>query len=96
MPRTKLGEEEYAKKDFLRHLEAQRHYHGYHTQRELGEVLGCCQGTVGAYLQDPGKIQTKTLRKMVKRIRLDPVVVLRYLGYTAEDIKKLREGRPWQ
>lgn len=91
MPRTKLGAEEYAKTDFLRHLSAQQHYHGFHTQRELGQAIGCCQGSVGQYLQRPDMIRIGVLRRLIKAVSLDPEEVLLFLGYSRKDIKQLRE-----
>ena len=44
-------------------------------------------GSVGNYKRDPGKIKLKTMQRMVTALKLDPGVVLRFLGYSNRDIK---------
>jgi len=52
--------------------------------------LGVCQATAGNYLREPETISFGMLREMVKVLRLDPVVILRALGYSTKDIQKIK------
>lgn len=93
MPRIKQKADEYSMRDLIAEINAQRGRYGYTSQKSLGEALGVCQSTAGSYLKNPESIKFGALRAMVKVLRLDPVVVLKALGYTNQDIKKLQERR---
>lgn len=93
MPRIRQKTDEYAMRDFIAEINAQCGRYGYKSQKSLGNALGVCQATAGNYLKNPECIQLGTLRAMVKLLRLDPMVVLKTLGYTNQDIKKLQEHR---
>ena len=93
MPRIRQKADEYAMRDFIAEINAQCGRYGYRSQRALGEALGVCQATAGNYLKNPECIQLGTLRAMVKLLRLDPMVILKVLGYTNQEIKKLQERR---
>lgn len=95
MPRIRQYNEKYILNDFIAEVNAQRARFGYNTQQELGEALDLCQGTVGNYLRNPDSIRLGTLRKMCQTLKLDPVVVLKVLGYTTADIKKFRTTCSW-
>lgn len=94
MPRTILAKQKYEETDFLRHVSAQQHYYGYKTQSALGSAIGCSQSAVCNYMHRPETIQLGTLRKMIKALRLDPLEILRYLGYSTQDIKKASVDLP--
>lgn len=89
MPRIRQNAERDAMKDFLGEINAQCGRYGYKSQKSLGEALGVCQATAGNYLRNPGAIQLGTLRSMVQVLRLDPVIVLKVLGYSTKDIKQI-------
>lgn len=89
MPRIRQYAERDAMKDFLGEINAQCGRYGLKSQKALGEALGVCQATAGNYLRNPNAIQLGTLRSMVQVLRLDPVIVLKVLGYSSKDIKKL-------
>lgn len=93
MPRIKQKADEYSMRDLIAEINAQCGRYGYTSQKSLGEALGVCQSTAGSYLKNPESIKFGALRSMVKVLRLDPVVVLKALGYTNQDIKKLQERR---
>lgn len=93
MPRIRQKTDEYAMRDFIAEINAQCGRYGYRSQRALGEALGVCQATAGNYLKNPESIQFGTLRAMVKLLRLDPIIILKALGYTNQDIKKLQEHK---
>ena len=92
MPRIRQNEEKYAMNDFVAEINAQCGRYGYRSQKSLGNALGVCQATAGNYLKNPDCIQFGTLRAMVKLLRLDPMVVLKALGYSSKDIQRLRAG----
>lgn len=89
MPRIRQNAEKDAMKDFLGEVNAQCGRYGYKSQRSLGDALGVCQATARKYLITPEIITFGTLRAMVKLLRLDPVIVLKALGYTTKDIKNI-------
>ena len=93
MPRIRQKADEYSMRDLIAEIDAQCGRYGYTSQKSLGEALGVCQSTAGSYLKNPESIKFGALRAMVKVLRLDPVVVLKALGYTNQDIKKLQERR---
>lgn len=88
MPRIRQNEEKYATNDFVAEVNAQCGRYGYKSQKSLGNALGVCQATAGSYLKNPDGIPLRILREMVKLLRPDPVVVLKALGYSTQDIKK--------
>lgn len=92
MPRLRQNAERDAIRDFQSEVNAQCGRYGYKSQKSLGNALGVCQATAGNYLKNPDCIQFGTLRAMVKLLRLDPMVILKALGYSAKDIKKLKGG----
>ena len=92
MPRIRQNAEEYAMQDFLSEINAQSARYGYRTQEALGSALGVCQATAGNYLKKPETIRLSALRAMVKVLKLNPVVVLKVLGYTAKEIQSISKS----
>lgn len=92
MPRIRQNAEQYAMKDFQAEVNAQCGRYGYKSQQSLGNALGVCQATARSYLMNPEIIQFGTLRAMVKLLKLDPVVVLKALGYSSKEIQKIGSG----
>lgn len=90
MPRLRQNADRDAMSDFKAEINAQCGRFGYKTQRSLGSALGTCQATVCNYMRDPDSIQLGMLRRIIKLLRLDPIVVLRVLGYSTRDIQRLR------
>lgn len=76
--------------EFLAEVNAQCWRYGYKTQESLGNAIGVSQVTAGVYLRDPRNMAFSTLRKLVKAIKPDPIVLLKAVGYTTADIRKLR------
>ena len=89
MPRIRQYAERDAMKDFVGEINAQRARFGYDTQRSMATVLGVCQATAGNYIRNPETIPFGVLCDIVKAIRPDPGILLKALGYTTQDIKKL-------
>lgn len=90
MPRIHQKAAEYATADFLAEVNAQCGRYGYKSQKSLGDALGVCQATAGNYLKNPDCIQLGTLRAMVKLLRLDPIVILKALGYSTKETQNLK------
>lgn len=88
MPRIRQYEDKYIKEDLLKEIGARCVWAGIRTNEELGNAVGVTGASIGNYKRDPGKIQLKTMRSMVAALKLDPGVVLRFLGYSTQDIKK--------
>lgn len=88
MPRIRQNAEKYALKDFLGEINAQCGRYGYKSQRAFGDAIGVCQATARSYLMNPENIQLGTLREMIKVLRLDPVIVLKALGYSGKEIQR--------
>ena len=89
MPRIRQYADRDAMDDFIGELNAQRARFGYDTQRSLAPVLGVCQATAGNYIRNPETIPFCVLRAIVKAVKPDPGILLKALGYTTQDIKKL-------
>ena len=89
MPRIRQYAERDAMSDFVSELNAQRARFGYSTQRTFGPAIGVCQVTAGNYMRHPDTIPFGVLRSIVKAVKPDPGILLKALGYTTQDIKKL-------
>ena len=92
MPRLRQNAEKDALKDLMAEVNAQSARYGYHSQEALGEALGVCQATAGNYLRRPETIRLSALRAMVKVLKLNPVVMLRALGYTTKEIQDISKS----
>lgn len=89
MPRIRQYADRDVMADFIGELNAQRARFGYDTQRSLAPVIGVCQATAGNYIRNPETIPFGVLRAIVKAVKPDPGILLKALGYTTQDIKKL-------
>lgn len=89
MPRIRQYAERDATKDFLGEINAQRARFGYNTCEEFGKAIGVCPKSAWNYLNDPDRIRLGSLRAIVKTIKPNPGIVLKALGYSTQDIKKL-------
>lgn len=54
----------------------------------FAEKISVTETTGRGYLKDPGKIQMGTMRRVVQKVSPDIGVVLRFLGYSDEQIQK--------
>lgn len=88
MPKIRQYADKYAQDDFLKELGSRCVWAGFQTNEDLGKAIGTCGASVGNYKKDPGRIRLDTMQKMVKTLKLDPGVVLRFLGYSSQDIRK--------
>lgn len=58
------------------------------TQRELAGAIGVVPSVMSNLLANPDKISAGRLRKMVQTLRIDPLVMLAFLGYNQKEIRK--------
>ena len=70
-------------------LNAQRWRYGYTSLRSFGDALGIAMDTANTYIKRPDQIRLGTMRKIVKLLKPDPMVILAAIGYTSRDIKKI-------
>lgn len=88
MPRIRQNNLTYQKKDFLLEIDVRCAYAGLKSNEDVGKLLGITGRTVANHRENPGKMQVCVLQKMIKTLKLDPGVVLRFLGYSNQDIRK--------
>lgn len=88
MPRIKQNNVKYAQDDFLKEIDVQCAWAGLKSNEALGRAIGVTGRTVGNHREAPGKMQVCVLQKMIKALKLDPGVVLQFLGYSSQDIRK--------
>ena len=89
MPRIRQNADRDAIKDFIGELNAQRARYGYNTMQKFCSAIGVCMKSAYSYMDDPDKIRIGTLRTIVKTIKPNPIIVLKAIGYSSQDIKKL-------
>lgn len=94
MPKIPAKEPIYAKDQLLRHVDSKAAWFGLSNADALGIKVGVTGATVRQYRKNPERMQLKTLQAYIKHLRLDPCVVLRYLGYTQREINKALRGEP--
>ena len=88
MPKIRQYADKYAREEFLKEIGSRCVWVGIQTNEDLGKAIGISGASAGNYKRDPGRIRLDTMQKMVQTLKLDPGVVLRFLGYTSQDIRK--------
>lgn len=94
MPKIRQYAEQYAQRDFWREIDRRCPDAGVQSGNNaaLARAIGTADVTIGNYKQNPGKMQLKTLSRIVAVLNPDPGVILRLLGYSDKEIKKFKEG----
>lgn len=92
MPRIRQKAQTYAEEDFLREVLSRCAWAGIKNNEALGDALGVSGNTVGNFKRDPGRIRVDILRQMVQKLKLDPFIVLCFLGYTTKDVRKFAKN----
>lgn len=87
MAKTPATIEKEAMEAFVGEINAQRWRYGYTSYKSLGDALGIAMDTANNYIKKPDGIRIGVLRKMVKLLKLNPMIVLAALGYTSRDIR---------
>ena len=80
--------EQKAREDFLKEIRIQRAKLDM-SQKDLGVQVGVSAPSMCELLADPDKIRVGSLRKMIRKFRLSPEVVLLALGYTRSEISRI-------
>ena len=91
MPRITQNSEKYAKEDFQKEIRSKQGYHDLMSQRALADAAGIPHSTLWAKLKDPDKLEVADLRKLVKTICPDPLILLALVGYSKQDMKRVRK-----
>lgn len=90
MPKIKAYEEKYAREAFWREVDGKGAMQGLKSNAAIGAAIGLTGQCVGRYrLDESGLMQLKTMKKLVAVLKPDPAVLLRFLGYSNQDIKKM-------
>lgn len=92
MPKIAAKEPIYAENQFIRHVESRAAWFGFSNADVLGPKVDITGATVRQYRKNPGKMQLRTLQAYIKLLKLDPQIVLRYLGYSQREINKALQG----
>lgn len=91
MPRISQNAERYAKEDFQREIRSKQGYYDLMSYRALGAAADIPYATLWEKLKEPDKLAVADLRKLVKTICPDPLIVLSLLGYSKQDLKRVRK-----
>lgn len=82
--------EQVARDEFIQELRCRCIWAGTDNKPEaqrLAQVMGVSQACGYNYLKDPGRIPVSALQKLVKGLKPDPGRLLRFLGYSNQEIK---------
>lgn len=60
-------------------------------QKDLGDILNLSPARVSGLLSDPDALTIGRLRKIVKAVMPDPIIVLAYLGYDQKTLSQFKE-----
>lgn len=87
MPKSEISYMRIAQEEFIKEIDSRCVWVGIKNNEALGEAVGVSHGTVSNFKRDPGRIRVEVLQKLVKKLKLDPGIVLRFLGYSTQDIR---------
>ena len=77
---------EKARKDFQLEVKLQRVKYDM-SQRELGQAVGISAPMMSELLADPDKLSVARLRGIIRALNVDPLIILRLLGFTDKALK---------
>lgn len=89
MPRIRQKAEQYAEDDFFRELEARKGWHRCQTNLEFSKLIGVCEKTITNFERNPDSIRLGMFREITKKLKPNPRIILKFLGYSDQDIKKI-------
>ena len=81
-----------AEDGFIRELRARFAWHGITSATDIAGKIGVPKTTWCRKMREPDSMFARDIRKVVKTVKPDPSVVLEFLGYSRQDIKKWRDG----
>jgi transcriptional regulator with XRE-family HTH domain len=91
MSRPRVNPEEAAREAFKREVKVQRVYHDM-KQSELADEVGVVPSVMSNLLANPDKISAGRLRKIIRTLSIDPVIILAFLGYTTKEIQSISKS----
>lgn len=89
MPRIRQKAEEYAQADLMREIRKGQGACNLMNCRALSDACGVPYQTLRRRLNDPDNMTLGEMKKLIKVIKLNPLVLLIYLGYSRKEIKDL-------
>lgn len=92
MPRILQNADKYAREDFQREIRSRQGFYDLMSLRALSDASGIPHSTLWAKLKEPDKLEVSDLRKLVKAICPDPLILLALLGYTKQDIRRMKNS----
>lgn len=72
--------------NFQKEMKAKRVWHGLETSEEFGCAINCSKPTANKYQNYPTMIRMDTMQKIVKALKPDIGIMLRFLGYSDKEI----------
>ena len=91
MPKMKTDPDVVAQKEFKRAIRVA--LAGMEMcQKELAEEVGVESSWMSRLLAEPGGLSANRLRKIVRVLRLDPGIVLKFLGYNDREINQFKSA----
>lgn len=78
------------RKAFQQEVRMKRAYYNI-MQQDIADTLGVAQSRVSTLMANPDQLSAGRLREIITMLKLDPIVVLSFLGYSQKEIKKLKE-----
>ncbi len=90
MARSKVNPNEAARAAFKQEVRVKRAVYNVR-QCDLADELNIGGPRMSALLANPDDLSAGRLREIIRVLRLEPEVVLAFLGYTQKDIRKLTE-----
>lgn len=74
--------------DFQLEIKTKRIWKGLETCNQFGYAIGCSEPTANKYQNYPLMIRMSTMQKIVKALKPDIGIMLRFLGYSDKEIEK--------
>lgn len=88
MPKIRQNEAEYRQKDFLAAIRAGQAKADVMKTTSLSEASSIPYATMYKRLHNPDKLTAEEIRKLLGAIDIDPIALLRFLGYSLKEIKR--------
>jgi hypothetical protein len=62
-------------------------------QKDIGGLLNLSPARISGLMADPDSMTVGRLRKVIRTVLPDPIIVLAYLGYDQKTLNRLKEGK---
>lgn len=74
--------------NFQKEMKAKRVWHGLELLNDFADAIGSCNTTASKYQDTPTVIRMDAMQRIVKVLKPDIGIMLRFLGYSDKEIKK--------